>query len=237
VSSVLVIDDERQIRRLLRVSLESQGFAVHEAANGEDGLRALQGLKPDVVLLDLGLPDRDGAQVLAALRQWSSVPVIVLSVRNAEEDIVALLNAGADDYLTKPFNTGELIARLRVAIRHHAGGGPRAVRLGRLRWTCTSARSASPASRSSSPHRVRAGAPFRPTRRPDPDPRPHPARGLGTARRGGDQLPAGLYHGAAEEDRVWPQMPQLIVTEPGVGYRLRIMPAEPVEPAQQAERA
>jgi two-component system KDP operon response regulator KdpE len=120
MTSVLVIDDEVQIRRLLRVTLEKLGFAVHEAATGEEGIQLVLGKKPDVVLLDLGLPDRDGAEVLAGLRAWTSVPVIVLSVRNAEEDIVHLLDAGADDYLVKPFNTGELIARMKVAIRHHA---------------------------------------------------------------------------------------------------------------------
>jgi two-component system KDP operon response regulator KdpE len=119
-SVVLVIDDEAQIRRLLRVSLEIQGFAVHDAATAAEGLQMVLGKKPDVVLLDLGLPDRDGGDALRELRTWSSVPVIILSVRNAEEEIVRLLDAGADDYVVKPFNTGELIARMRVAIRHHA---------------------------------------------------------------------------------------------------------------------
>ncbi len=102
------------------VALEKQGFAVHDAATGEEGVRMVLGKKPDIVLLDLGLPDRDGAEVLAELRSWSTVPVIILSVRNAEEDIVRLLDASADDYVVKPFNTGELIARMKVAIRHHA---------------------------------------------------------------------------------------------------------------------
>jgi two-component system KDP operon response regulator KdpE len=120
MTDVLVIDDEVQIRRLLRVALQKQGYAVHEAATGEEGVRMALGKKPDVVLLDLGLPDRDGAEVLQELRSWSAVPVIILSVRNAEEDIVRLLDASADDYVVKPFNTGELIARMKVAIRHHA---------------------------------------------------------------------------------------------------------------------
>ncbi len=120
MTSVLVIDDEVQIRRLLRVSLEKQGYVVHEAATAADGMQMIVGKKPDVVLLDLGLPDRDGAEALAELRSWSSVPVIILSVRNAEEEIVKLLDAGADDYLIKPFNTGELVARMKVAIRHRA---------------------------------------------------------------------------------------------------------------------
>jgi two-component system KDP operon response regulator KdpE len=118
MTSVLVIDDEVQIRRLLRVSLETQGYAVHEAATAADGLQMVVGKKPDIVLLDLGLPDRDGADALAELRTWSTVPVIILSVRNAEDEIVKLLDTGADDYLIKPFNTGELVARMKVAIRH-----------------------------------------------------------------------------------------------------------------------
>jgi two-component system KDP operon response regulator KdpE len=117
---VLVIDDEIQIRRLLRISLEKQGFDVYEAETGKDGLRMVLVAKPDIIVLDLGLPDRDGLSVLTELRAWSTVPVIILSVRNTEDDIVRLLNAGADDYLIKPFNTGELIARIQVAIRHHA---------------------------------------------------------------------------------------------------------------------
>src|SRR5512144_1136153 len=120
MTSVLVIDDEVQIRRLLRVTLERLGYAVHEAATGEEGIQQVLARKPDVVFLDLGLPARDGSAVLAGLRTWSSVPVMILSVRNGEEDIVHLLDAGADDYLVKPFNTGELIARMKVAIRHHA---------------------------------------------------------------------------------------------------------------------
>jgi len=119
MTSVLVIDDEIQIRRLLRVTLEKLGYAVHEAATGEEGIQLVLARKPDVILLDLGLPDRDGAEVLAGLRQWSTVPVIILSVRNGEEDIVRLLDAGADDYLVKPFRPFELLARMRVAIRHH----------------------------------------------------------------------------------------------------------------------
>src|SRR5271157_1179659 len=117
MTSVLVIDDEPQIRRLLHVSLGKQGYSVHEAANASDGLQLAASQKPDIILLDLGLPDRDGADVLAELRAWSSVPVIILSVRNAEEDVVKLLEIGADDYLVKPFNTGELIARIKVSLR------------------------------------------------------------------------------------------------------------------------
>jgi two-component system KDP operon response regulator KdpE len=114
----LVIDDEVQIRRLLKISLEANGYRVYEAANGESGLAEAAQRRPDVVVLDLGLPDLDGVTVLKRLREWSAVPVVILSVRDQEEEKIAALDAGADDYLTKPFSTGELLARLRVAQRH-----------------------------------------------------------------------------------------------------------------------
>lgn len=116
--TVLVIDDEVQIRRLLRVTLEGHGFRVCEAANGKDGLIEAAQCRPDVVLLDLALPDMDGVEVLKRLREWSRAPVVVLSVRDREEDKIAALDHGADDYVTKPFGTGELLARVRVALRH-----------------------------------------------------------------------------------------------------------------------
>lgn len=116
--TALVIDDEVQIRRLLRVTLEGNDFRVCEAATGKDGLIEAAQCRPDVVLLDLGLPDMDGVSVLTRLREWSKVPVVVLSVRDREEDKIAALDNGADDYVTKPFGTGELLARVRVALRH-----------------------------------------------------------------------------------------------------------------------
>ena len=117
-TTVLVIDDEVQIRRLLRVSLEAHGYRVFEASTGKDGITEAAQRHPDVVLLDLGLPDMDGVAVLKRLREWSSVPVVVLSVRDGEEDKIAALDNGGDDYITKPFSTGELLARLRVVQRH-----------------------------------------------------------------------------------------------------------------------
>lgn len=114
----LVIDDEVQIRRLLRANLEANGYRVLEAASGQLGLSEAAQRRPDVVILDLGLPDMDGVTVLKRLREWSGVPVIVLSVRDREADKIAALDNGADDYLTKPFGSGELLARLRVAQRH-----------------------------------------------------------------------------------------------------------------------
>lgn len=115
---VLVIDDEIQIRRLLRLTLEANGYKVLEAASGQDGLVEAATRRPDIVVLDLGLPDMDGLSVLKRLREWSSVPVVVLSVRDRDEDKVAALDGGADDYVSKPFSTPELLVRLRVALRH-----------------------------------------------------------------------------------------------------------------------
>jgi two-component system, OmpR family, KDP operon response regulator KdpE len=115
---VLVIDDEIQIRRLLRVTLEAGGFAVRDSDCGQVGLSELAFRRPDVVVLDLGLPDISGVEVLKRLREWTKVPVLVLSVLGHEDDKVAALDAGADDYMTKPFNGRELLARLRVMLRH-----------------------------------------------------------------------------------------------------------------------
>lgn len=116
--TVLVIDDEVQIRRLLRVTLEANGYRVLEAATANDGIVETAQRRPDLVVLDLGLPDLDGLAVLKRLREWSRVPVLILTVREADDEKVAALDAGADDYVTKPFSTAELLARLRVALRH-----------------------------------------------------------------------------------------------------------------------
>lgn len=114
---VLVIDDEQPIRRFLKVTLESQAYIVLEAASGQEGISIATKEKPDIVILDLGLPDIDGVGVTKLLRQWTQIPIIILSVRGSESDKIAALDAGADDYLTKPFGVGELLARLRAAIR------------------------------------------------------------------------------------------------------------------------
>lgn len=119
---ILVIDDEPQIRKFLEISLRAQGYAVHQAENGETGLAALATLGADLVILDLGLPDRDGHSVLRELRQWSAVPVIMLTVRAGEAEKVAALDAGANDYVTKPFGVQELMARIRALLRASATG-------------------------------------------------------------------------------------------------------------------
>ncbi len=115
--TILVIDDEIQIRRFLRISLEANGYVVIETATGQDGINGVAQRRPDLVILDLGLPDMDGLDVLRRLREWTAVPVIVLSVRDSDRIKVAALDAGADDYLTKPFSLEELMARLRVMQR------------------------------------------------------------------------------------------------------------------------
>jgi len=130
---VLVIDDEPQIRKLLRISLEKKDFFVHETATGFEGLQAIQSVRPDIILLDLNLPDMEGSKVLAELRTWSSIPVIIISVRSLEGDIVSLLDGGADDYLIKPFNVEELVARMNVALRRTRPElGEKVVRCGNL---------------------------------------------------------------------------------------------------------
>jgi two-component system KDP operon response regulator KdpE len=117
---ILVVDDEAPIRRYLRAALSAQGFAIFEAANGQEALNAVITDRPDIIILDLGLPDIDGIEVTRQLREWSQIPIIILSVREAEQDKIAALDAGADDYLTKPFGTGELMARMRVVMRRQS---------------------------------------------------------------------------------------------------------------------
>jgi len=116
-SSILIIDDEVQIRKLLEITLSSNNFKVSEAANARSGLLTAANHPPDLILLDLGLPDEDGQSVLKKLREWYLNPIIILSVRNSEEDIITALDNGANDYLVKPFRTGELLARIRTQLR------------------------------------------------------------------------------------------------------------------------
>lgn len=119
--NILIIDDELQIRRLLEITLSANGYKISEAATGKEGLSMAGTCKPVLIILDLGLPDSDGLDILKKLREWYFKPIIILSVRSSEEDIVKALDNGANDYLTKPFRTGELLARIRVAIRQSQG--------------------------------------------------------------------------------------------------------------------
>jgi two-component system, OmpR family, KDP operon response regulator KdpE len=124
LARILVIDDELAIRRFLHTVLSNEEFVLHEAEGGHTGLAAAAAFRPDVILLDLGLPDLDGVEVIRRIREWSQVPIIVLSVREREDDKIAALDAGADDYLTKPFGVGELLARMRAALRRSLRQSP-----------------------------------------------------------------------------------------------------------------
>lgn len=121
-TNILIVEDEKEIRRFVRIALESESWRVFESDTLQRGLIEAGTRKPDLIILDLGLPDGDGLSYIQDLRQWSAIPIIVLSARNSEEDKVAALDAGADDYLSKPFGISELLARVRVALRRHSGG-------------------------------------------------------------------------------------------------------------------
>ena len=119
--TILIVDDEVQIRRLLEITLSANGYKIAEASTGKDGLMRAATTHPVLIILDLGLPDADGLEILKKLREWYLKPILILSVRSSEDDIVRALDNGANDYLTKPFRTGELLARIRVAIRQSMG--------------------------------------------------------------------------------------------------------------------
>jgi two-component system KDP operon response regulator KdpE len=120
-ATVLLIEDEAEIRRFLRTSLPAHGYRLYEATTGADGLAQAKARNPDMILLDLGLPDVDGIEVIRQVREWSTIPILVLSAREQEQAKVAALDLGADDYVTKPFGVNELLARMRAALRHIAG--------------------------------------------------------------------------------------------------------------------
>lgn len=124
---ILIIDDEVQIRRLLVITLSANGYKISEAASGKEGVNLAASIQPVIIILDLGLPDSDGFDILRKLREWYNKPVIILSVRKSEDDIIKALDLGANDYLTKPFRTGELLARIRVAIRQSEGTSEKSV--------------------------------------------------------------------------------------------------------------
>ena len=119
--TILIIDDEVQIRRLLEITLSASGYKISEASTGKEGLTLAATRQPALIILDLGLPDADGLEILKKLREWYEKPILILSVRSSEDDLIKALDNGANDYLTKPFRTGELLARIRVAIRQSQG--------------------------------------------------------------------------------------------------------------------
>ncbi len=217
----LIIDDEVQIRRrLLRVSLEAGGYRVFEAATGRDGLVEAAQRRPDVVVLDLGLPDMDGTEVLKRLREWSQAPVLVLSVREGEDDKVGALDSGADDYMTKPFSTVELLARLRVARRHAQPIADNSVfRTGRLEVDLASriVTVKRPGSKIDADG-VLAAAPAGAQRRQSGHPPADSQGSVGTQLCGANALPARLYGPPAGKDRGRAGPPGII--DDGTGRRL-----------------
>ncbi len=222
---ILIVDDETQIRRLLEITFAGRGWETCTAPTGFEGLQSVRGVKPDVVLLDLNLPDMPGKDVLAGIREWSSVPVIIVSVRNAVRDIVELLNGGADDYVVKPFNTMELAARVEAVARRRMPDREPVFVSAHLRMDRDS-------------HEVRlAGEIVKLT------PTEYSILEILARNSGKIVTREGLLReiwgpaGQAEESnlRVYisslrkkieanPVNPELIVTEPGVGYRLRLLP-------------
>jgi Response regulators consisting of a CheY-like receiver domain and a winged-helix DNA-binding domain len=224
---VLVIDDEAPIRRLIEIALSGLGWEVFQAATGFEGLESVRGDKPDVVLLDLNLPDMRGSELLERLRGWSSVPVIVVSVRDSEGDIVQLLNAGADDYVVKPFYTGELVARIEAVQRRREPEGGSLFRSGSLSVELSS-------------REVRLG---RESLRLTPTEYAVLALLVRYAGRivtrdlilkevwgpagPGEEGNLRFYINALRKKiEADPASPKLITTEPGVGYRLELLAAE-----------
>jgi two-component system KDP operon response regulator KdpE len=220
---ILVIEDEAPIRRFLRIAVESAGFAFSEAERGRLGVEKAATEAPDLVVLDLGLPDMDGKQVISAIREWSQVPILVLSVRDAETEKIAALDAGADDYVTKPFATGELLARMRALVRNRKAPAVErsTIVIGDLSIDLAS-------------HVVRVGGSEVKLTRKEFDVLALLARHAGrlvTHR----QLLASVWGPAHEEDAHYLRIaighireklgddagnPRFILTEPGVGYRL-----------------
>lgn len=230
---ILIVDDEAGIRRFLHASLTAQGYSVSEASSGEEALQTVPAYRPDVILLDLGLPGLGGTEVTSCLREWTQTPIIILSVQGEESAKIAALDAGADDYLTKPFGTGELEARIRAALRHSAKQESEPVFVaGELTVDLTERIV-----------RVRGNhVQLTPTEFSLLKVLITNANRLLTHR----QLVREVWGGAHYEDvqhllRVnisnlrrkleqEPARPRYIVTEPGVGYRLRAAPAESAVP-------
>jgi two-component system KDP operon response regulator KdpE len=223
---ILLVEDEPQMRRFLRTALASHDYRLVEAETAKEGLSAAAARNPDVILLDLGLPDRDGLDVTRELREWSTVPIIVLSARGREQDKVSALDLGADDYLTKPFSVDELLARIRVALRHAARAGATSpepvfeaagVRVDLARREVT--RDGQPVHLTPIEYKLLAALVR------------HAGRVL-THRQLLNEVWGASYASQSHYIRVYmaqlrqkleaePARPRLILTEPGVGYRLR----------------
>jgi two-component system KDP operon response regulator KdpE len=233
-STILVVDDEMQIRKMLNIFLDASDFKIEESESGKQALRMTSSVRPDLVLLDLGLPDMDGKDVIKEIRQWSQIPIVVLSVRAMDEEVVAALDAGADDYVVKPFNADVLIARIKANLRKaivRDGGEPEltngVIRMDLIR------------------HEV-----FRDGEKVALTPKEYELlryfmvnRGrmlthkqilneVWGAAHGEDTQYLRVYVGQVREKlEINPSSPQLIITEPGVGYRMEIVQSATVKAA------
>lgn len=222
---VLVIEDELPIRRFLRAAFESAGFEFEEAATAREGLTSAASRAPDLIVLDLGLPDLDGIEVTQRLREWFAAPILVLSARGQERDKIRALDAGADDYVTKPFSVGELMARVRVALRHRAGAGAPdngIVEVGELRidhGRRTVTLAGAPVKLTPIEFRLLFALARHPGRVLTHDHLLREAWGPAHAHQHHylRVYMAQLRHKLEKE----PSRPRLLLTEPGVGYRLR----------------
>jgi len=225
-STILVVDDEMQIRKMLNIFLDASDFKIEESDSGKQAIRMAASVKPDLILLDLGLPDIDGKEVIAQIRQWSQVPIVILSVRAVDEEVVAALNAGADDYIVKPFNADVLIARIKANLRKAIvrDGGEPELRNGTIRMDLVR-------------HEV-----FRNNEKIALTPKEYELLRYFMVNRGRmlthKQILHEVWGPAHSEDtqylRVYvgqvrdkleqtPSDPQMIITEPGVGYRMEVM--------------
>lgn len=222
-AKILVIDDEVPIRKLLRVTLQAQGFAVSEAVSGLDGLQRAGVVRPDIVILDLGLPDMEGIDVLKRLREWYDAPIIALTVKDREDDKVLAFDLGANDYVTKPFGIRELIARIRAALRPvHAASAEPVLRVGELtidlaqRAVC---RGGEPVRLTPTEYDLLRALAMYPGRVLTHKQLLQKVWGHEPYEDGSQYLRVYIAHlrKKLEEN---PARPELIVTEPGVGYRL-----------------
>ena len=222
---VLVVEDEPQMRRFLRASLASHGYELAEANTAAEAVALATSRPPELVLLDLGLPDEDGVVLTRRLREWSRVPIIVISARGHEADKVAALDAGADDYLTKPFGVGELLARMRVALRHvqQAAGTPAPIiEIGALRIDLARREvRLDGAEVHLTPIEYRLLALLAQNAGTRDDPQPDPEGGVGPGHAAETHYLRVYMAQLRRKIEVEPARPRLLQTEPGVGYRMR----------------
>ena len=200
---ILMVEDDAAVGNLIATTLETQNYQFHRAKTGASALVDALSYRPDVMLLDLGLPDMDGVDIIKKVRTWSNLPIIVISARSEDSDKVAALDAGADDYLTKPFSVDELLARLRVALRRVRYDSQKVSEEASLCRLCLSRWGGDP----SHPHRVQATLPFGPKYREGPHPQFYPQRDLGQLRLFGYPLSPRLHGHSAQKAGGGPQPP------------------------------